>query len=112
MASRFCRICKDWHDLAEAWPFECRGHFPPPPHRTINVISDNLDYTLNMADGRRYSSKAAYYRAVKNAGCEIVGNDTGTASPQKTLDDPVIDIKRAVEQHSSRATARRKRAHA
>jgi len=24
---RFCRICRGWHDLAEAWPTGCLGHF-------------------------------------------------------------------------------------
>lgn len=25
--SRYCRVCKGWHDLAEDWPVGCLGHF-------------------------------------------------------------------------------------
>lgn len=27
MASRLCRACQDFHDLNEAWPQACYGHF-------------------------------------------------------------------------------------
>lgn len=77
------------------------------------IISDSLDHVLNMADGKRYSSKAAYYKAVRRSGCEIVGNESGApTSGPKTLDDPINDIRVAVEQVSSRAPKRRgKRTH-
>lgn len=45
------------------------------------VISDGLDGVLNPADGRRYDSKRAYYRAVRAAGAEIVGNETQKQTP-------------------------------
>lgn len=61
------------------------------------VISDNLDDTLNMADGKRYSSKAKYYKAVRAAGCEIIGSEQPSAAPRKQLDDPINDIRHAVE---------------
>jgi len=73
------------------------------------IISDNLDHVMNMADGKRYSSKAAYYKAVRRAGCEIIGNDTSTPSRPKVMDDPINDIKIAVERLSSRAPRRGKR---
>lgn len=74
----------------------------------IHVISDGLDDVLNMADGKRYSSKAAYYRAVRAAGCEIVGNDTKSLkSRQRQNSDAALtglghDIKAAIEQLRSR----------
>lgn len=39
------------------------------------IISDHLDGVQNPCDGKTYDSKSAYYRAVKDAGCEIVGNE-------------------------------------
>jgi hypothetical protein len=41
------------------------------------VIRDALDGVMNPCDGKRYDSKSAYYRAVKDAGCVIVGNEAG-----------------------------------
>lgn len=47
------------------------------------VVSDNLGLggVLNPADGKRYDSKRAYYRAVRAAGGEIVGNETQKQAP-------------------------------
>ncbi|MGI0012647.1 MAG: hypothetical protein ACREBU_04275 [Nitrososphaera sp.] len=39
------------------------------------VIRDALDGVVNPCDGKPYSSKRAYYKAVKDAGCHIVGNE-------------------------------------
>jgi hypothetical protein len=47
-----------------------RSDFPAPM-----VIRDALDGVVNPCDGKRYDSKGAYYRAVKDAGCVIVGNE-------------------------------------
>lgn len=69
------------------------------------LISDNMDGTLNHADGKRYSSKRAYEKAVKAAGCEIVGNDSSFKQPKRKEYKPqgvARDIKRAIEQVSSR----------
>ncbi len=109
MSQRLCRICGKFHDLSEPWPWECRGHFPAPPHGTLNIISDTLDYVMNPADGRRYSSKAKYYAAVRAKGCEIVGNENVKAAPRPQLDDPINDIRRAIEMHANKPTPRRRR---
>lgn len=69
------------------------------------VISDHLDYTMNPADGKRYSSKSAYYKAVRRAGCEVIGNEAPSASAPKSLDDPINDIRKAVETHKGRTRA-------
>jgi len=39
------------------------------------IIRDGMDAMFSHADGKTYESKSAYYRAVKEAGCVIVGND-------------------------------------
>lgn len=64
------------------------------------VISDNMESTLNHADGRRYSSKRGYEKAVRAAGCEIVGNDSSFKRPARKeykADGLAADIKRAME---------------
>jgi hypothetical protein len=59
------------------------------------IVSDDLGSrgVLNPADGKKYDSKSAYYRAVKAKGNEIVGNEKLGASKPNA---PEIDWKRAV----------------
>lgn len=40
------------------------------------VITDTMPETRHMADGKHYTSKAAFRAATKAAGCVEVGNDT------------------------------------
>lgn len=49
-----------------------RSHFPAPMLRP-----DGMSDTWNPVDGKHYDSRSQYERAVKAAGCEIVGNDAG-----------------------------------
>lgn len=93
---RLCRVCGGFHDTEKPWPWECRGHFPEPPHATMQIIRDCMDDTMNPANGQRYTSKRAYYKAVRAAGCEIVGNEQQKqVAPQ--IDDPTKDILEAVQ---------------
>ncbi len=65
------------------------------------VISDNLDSLVNHADGQRYTSKRAFEKAVRAAGCEIIGNEKQTSKgPELTLGPVEQDIKRAIEELS------------
>jgi hypothetical protein len=69
------------------------------------IISDCMESTVNHADGQRYSSKRAYEKAVKAAGCEIVGNDSSFKRPKRkeyAAQGVQQDIKRAMEEVSSR----------
>lgn len=53
---------------------EEKGFKPACPY----VVSDSFQTIhgiKNMADGKQYDSKAAYYQSVKDAGCVVVGND-------------------------------------
>jgi hypothetical protein len=45
------------------------------------IISDALGEVWNPVNGQVYDSKSAYYRAVKDAGCQIVGNDSSFREP-------------------------------
>lgn len=49
------------------------------------VISDNMDMTRHMADGRHYDSKSEFRRATKRAGCVEVGTDTSISRPRKPI---------------------------
>lgn len=42
------------------------------------VISDEMDSTRHMANGKRYTSKAKFRQATRDAGCIEVGNETTT----------------------------------
>ena len=72
------------------------------------IISDNLDYMQSMADGKRYTSKRAYYDSLKRTGHEIVaGMDPSSyvakAPNDKQLEaDIAADVKRAIQEVSSR----------
>lgn len=43
----------------------------------VMIVSDDLGMqgVLNPADGKKYDSKSAYYKSVKDQGLEIVGDD-------------------------------------
>jgi hypothetical protein len=61
---------RPWAEVAARRRERARSSLPAP-----SVIRDELDGVKNPVDGKTYDSKSAYYRAVKSAGCEIVGND-------------------------------------
>jgi hypothetical protein len=76
-----------------------RSHLPRPYTK-----SDGMSDTWNPVDGRRYDSKSQYERAVKEAGCEIVGDDKGhwsRSSPEYKPEGVAQDIKQAWDQLSS-----------
>lgn len=105
--SRKCRVCPDWHDMNEPWPHACAKHFTNHQEKRShlaapNFISDDLGSNglLNHADGRVYTSKAAYVRAVRAAGCEIVGNEKLTPpkyEKPKLTDEMRREIRQKVE---------------
>lgn len=81
------------------------GRRPPRSELPCPAIrSDGMDPIRSHADGRIYDGKGAYYRSVKEAGCEIVGDDYAPFERQKAREftpDPVEpDIKRAIEELS------------
>ena len=89
-------------------------HLAPPLHEkhaaSAYVIGDSLDYTMNPADGRRYSSKSAYYKAVRAAGCEIIGNENPAngVGQRPEMPDPGEDVKMAIEKLESGAPKRKR----
>jgi hypothetical protein len=66
------------------------------------VINDGLDYLFSHVDGRRYTSKRAYEKSVRAAGCHIVGNEDISKHVSPSYDeakheaDITADVCRAV----------------
>lgn len=92
-------------------------YYRPNPSRSElsapMLIRDTMEPTLNPANGRKYDSKRAYEKAVRAAGCEIVGNETPKQAERKQ-DDPVNEIQQAFAQVEARAPKvrrKKKRAH-
>jgi hypothetical protein len=100
--SRFCRVCKDFHDLEQAWPDACLGHFGVQASDAPFIRPDGMDALRSLADGRTYDSRSAYYASVRRAGCEIVGDDRGGFSkpPGYQPGDLASDIKRTIAELS------------
>jgi hypothetical protein len=95
--SRFCRVCKDFHDLDEAWPSACVGHFGiKGDDAGFYVQSDTIDAFRSMADGRMYDSKSQYRRDLRSRGMVEIGNDRIEQTP--TAPPPVRDALRQAYQ--------------
>ena len=47
-------------------------------NKSAYVISDEMAETRHMADNKRYTSKAKFRRATREAGCVEVGNELAT----------------------------------
>lgn len=109
MRERYCKVCKGWHSLEKEWPSNClpernlaRSDLPTP-----RLIRDGLDDVWNPVDGKVYSSKSAYYGAVKAAGYEIAGSDSSIMTahekpptPLKTAPGLKDAIRQAWDTHS------------
>lgn len=66
------------------------------------IRSDGMSDTRNPVDGRLYDSKSQFERAVRDAGCTIVGDDPAFSElkPREHIPAPGLeqDIKDACEQ--------------
>jgi hypothetical protein len=81
------------------------SHFGHKPSDAPSIRPDGMADLRNMADGKMYDSKSAYYAAVKAAGCEIVGNERSYKEPErKTIAPPRArdDIRRAIHELRTR----------
>lgn len=104
---RHCQTCGGDHPL-DRWPGNCmperdwnRSELPSP-----RIISDTLPGDINgmrsMHDMKLYDSKSAYYRSLREGGCEIVGNDRREPrrerSDREIENDIAVDVKDALDQ--------------
>lgn len=95
MTQRMCKACGDWHDLDEPWPAKCSRHTrSAAPY----VISDSMDALKHHATGEIMTSKRAFSKATRAAGCVELGNETIQARAPAKLDrgQRREDIKRAI----------------
>jgi len=83
MRSRFCKVCRGWHDLDEPWPVACypvkesqRSVLPCP-----TVISDQIE-VKSMVDGKIYTSKRALSGSYRAKGYIEVGNEALNPPPK------------------------------
>ena len=89
-------------------------HLAPPLHPkhgvSAYVIGDTMDHTMNPVNGRHYDSKSAYYKAVRAAGCEIIGNENPAngVGQRPEMPDPGEDVKMAIEKLESGAPKRKR----
>lgn len=91
MPERFCKVCKEWHDLEVPWPDACHKPFRDLRSAVAApmLIMDTMPPTQSMTDGKIYTSKAgirASYKANGNPqGKEYVevGNDPARLRPFK-----------------------------
>ena len=71
--------------------------------RAPYIRTDGMDPLVSMADGRTYDSRSAYYDSVRQAGCEIVGDDRGGYGPTPTYKPEGVGeaLSRAFDEHTS-----------
>ena len=96
---------KYWRELA----YSKYGHksnnydLDEPEIRAPGYISDIMEPTRHMVNGKMYDSKSKFREATKDAGCIEIGNETKyLTSPRKPIElsraQRVDDIKRAIYQ--------------
>lgn len=104
MRQRLCKVCGEFHSF-ESWPRECipMRENKRSPLGVPYIRTDGMDAVLNHADGQLYDSRSGYEKAVKAAGCEIIGNEEPFV-PKPDFDAGPIeqDIKTATEQLEAR----------
>lgn len=78
---------------------------PPPAYQRSSlkapyIRTDGMSATWNPVNGKHYDSKSAYERAVRNAGCVIVGDDsslTRAEAPQFAAEGVEQSISTAID---------------
>lgn len=99
--SRFCKVCKDFHDVEVPWPADCIGHFAAPSagagEARFHVVSDSIPAFRSMADGKMYDSKSRYRADLRARGLVELGNDQvkRSTTPLPPVRD---DMRRAIQQ--------------
>jgi hypothetical protein len=105
MRQRLCKVCNDFHAF-DAWPRECIPvrESKRSPLGVPYIRTDGMDPIMNHANGQMYDSRSAYERGVKDAGCEIIGNEKIEPAPRPELCERELkqDIKTAMEQVEAR----------
>ncbi|WP_430438992.1 hypothetical protein [Shinella sp.] len=80
---RHCRVCRGYHNVDDAWPYECRAHYKPRGPRSDTIPTpmlalDSMDPLWHPSTGEYLDSKSAFRAVTKAHGGEEVGNETQT----------------------------------
>jgi hypothetical protein len=107
MTIRFCKVCKDWHDLDKSWPEACLNHFASNRSSGPQIIKDIDPYKTVAADvnGKqvRIAGRRQHREFLARNNYREVGNDI-PIQPRETRGDFAsgADVKRAIDQLRSR----------
>lgn len=79
---------------------ENKNYIPVIRQGSAYIISDNLNDVVNPIDGKPYDSKSAYYRKVRESGCNIVEDnhlerkkvDRGDYDNSKELKEAIMQV--------------------
>lgn len=83
--------------IAKGSPEDIRYQPPRSDLPSPMVVSDSLGDVWNPVNGQMYDSKSAYYKAVRAAGCEIMGNEAPKQASTPNDDGPPLrDIEKSV----------------
>lgn len=76
-------------------------HFGVKASDAPYVRPDGMNPIRSMVSGKVHDSRSAYYREVRQAGCEIVGDDRSGFGPRPEARSEGVaqSIKRALAQH-------------
>jgi hypothetical protein len=91
-------------------------HLAPPPVVARSELSspmlirDGMDHTWNPVNGQHYDSKRAYEKAVKAAGCTIVGNERPRPKPEipTVTEQQVADVVNAYEAKTTKPRSKKR----
>lgn len=97
MASRYCRSCKDFHDLSEPWPSACFGHFSRARSADGVQIIKDIDPYKSTITGEAITGRRQHRDHLRAHGCIEVGNEFKPHKPNWDVPGRVQDIQRAME---------------
>lgn len=83
MRSRYCRVCKSFHDIEQDWPAECAGHFSIKEARPVSGIIRDLSPYRSMITGQMIDGRRQHRDHLRAYGCVEVGNDTSHMKARK-----------------------------
>lgn len=107
MASRFCKVCGEFHDLDIPWPEKCYGHFGSKSSVSgIQIIKDISPYQAVAVDKRTgkapvIKSRREHREFLKDNGYVEVGNEPLRQRQMIDVPDSHRDVKRTLDQFRS-----------
>ncbi|HVZ60631.1 MAG TPA: hypothetical protein VG892_07580 [Terriglobales bacterium] len=108
MAERFCKICRNFHNLDEPWPEACAAHYAPKSKSGVQVMRDIEPYkavALDQRTGKRpvISSRSHHRDFLKANGYVEVGTEPIRQRPVDYGDQNIgREIKQTIEKLRSR----------